>query len=247
MKKVIYSIINLKNGKQYIGSTSNYSRRKNRHLYMLKSNKHHSLSLQASWNKSSEEYYKFIVLEELDELTDMYIREQYYMDLYKSYNNKYGYNMSKNAIAPYGTNNIKKVYQFLLNGELVGEYNNCTIAADSLNIDCSGLSKCARGKYRYYGGYIWSYDNILTQERIDKANNPVEFTKERRDKISVAGKARTDNKKAILQYDKDMNFIREWQSNKEASIALKMSTGQICDVLKGNRPHTRGIIFKYKI
>ena len=46
--KVIYMIINLKNGKKYIGSTTNFSRRSKNHFYELKNKVHHSISLQNS-------------------------------------------------------------------------------------------------------------------------------------------------------------------------------------------------------
>lgn len=46
--QVIYMILNLKNGKKYIGSATNFQRRKTKHLYQLKNNKHHSISLQQS-------------------------------------------------------------------------------------------------------------------------------------------------------------------------------------------------------
>ena len=98
--KVIYMIINLTNNKKYIGSTTNFSRRKVKHLWMLNSNRHHSISLQHSWNKSIPENYKFIILEKLSELDNKFEKEQFYLDFYKTYDKKYGYNIAKYAEGP---------------------------------------------------------------------------------------------------------------------------------------------------
>ena len=70
--KVIYTITNLLNNKKYIGSSSNMEKRKNKHLYLLKNNKHHSLSLQHSWNKNKPENYVFEIIEVLSENQNMY-------------------------------------------------------------------------------------------------------------------------------------------------------------------------------
>lgn len=242
--KVIYAIINLKNGKKYIGSTTNFSRRKVKHLYLLNKGEHHSLSLQHSWNKNISNDYVFHVIEKLSENEDMYIKEQYYLDLYKTYDKKYGYNMSKLVKGVYTT--YKTVYQFDFNGNLIKEFPDCTTAADSLNIDNSGLSKCARGKYRFYGGFIWSYDKNISQERINLAKNPIKRSIESRKKMSESAKNRTDKLKPILQYDLNNNFIKEWGSTTELVKEKKYSNGYISDCLNGKHSKAYGYIWKFK-
>jgi len=243
--KVIYTITNLLNNKKYIGSSSNIEKRKQKHLCLLKNNKHHSLSLQQSWNKNKPENYIFEIIEVLSEDQNMYEVEQYYLDLYKTYNKKYGYNMSKNAIAPFGTNpQIKIVYQFSIEGLFLNKYDNCTIAANKYNIDTSGLSKCAREKYRFYGGYIWSYSKELSQERIIKANSPLKRSIETIEKIKQNRKY--TGKKAIIQLDLNGNFIKRFDSILEASKELNISHGGICDVCKQKHNKIKNFIFKYE-
>jgi len=244
--KVIYAIINLINGKKYIGSTTNFSRRKKTHLSKLNKQNHHSLSLQHSWNKNKPENYKFIILELLDQTVNKFEKEQYWLDYYKSYDKKYGYNMCKFAHGPHGRNNIKIVYQFDLNGNLLNEFENCQIAADLLNIDNSGLSKCARGKYRFYGGFIWSYDKELSKERINLANNPSKRSIESKIKMSNSAKNRTDNLKPIIQYDLEGNFIKEWVSTSELVKEKKYSNGYISDCLHGKHKKAYNFIWKFK-
>ena len=102
MNKGIYKITNLKNNKFYIGSTQRtFSKRWNDHKSLLKSNKHHSIILQRSWNKYGEDSFLFEILEEIDE--NIIEREQYYLDLLKP-----KYNVSPTAQSCKG---IKKTKQ----------------------------------------------------------------------------------------------------------------------------------------
>lgn len=248
--KCIYAIINLKNGKKYIGSTTNFSRRKKAHLYLLGKNEHHSLSLQLSYIKNGSEFYEFIILEKLENNMDMYKKEQYYLDLYKTYDKKYGYNMSKLALNPQNINPELEVYQYDFNYNFIKKYNNCIEASNEVKFDNSGISACCRGKYRYYGGFVWFYKKDLNDEniikRINIAKNPLVYTEERKLKLSIAGKKRTDNKKPILQYDLNMNFIKEWESALQINQVLGYSSGQICEVAKNKRKTAKGFIWKYK-
>lgn len=52
--------------------------------------------------------------------------------------------------------------------------------------------------------------------------------------------------KAVLQYDKQMNFIKEWGSITEAAEELKLNSSNICAVLKGKTKTAGGFIWKYK-
>ena len=54
--------------------------------------------------------------------------------------------------------------------------------------------------------------------------------------------------KAILQYDKNMNFIKEWKSTREASLGLgldKKSTA-ITNNLCGKSKTSNGFIWRFK-
>ena len=51
MTAVIYEINNTKNKKRYIGSTSQWKRRKYEHKYLLEQGEHGNKHLQNAWNK----------------------------------------------------------------------------------------------------------------------------------------------------------------------------------------------------
>jgi len=95
----VYKIVNLVNGKIYIGSSIDIKGRWKEHIRDLKNNKHHSTYLQRSWNKYGEDNFKFCIVEECnnDQTLD---KEQYYLDKYKSYDKRNGYNIAKNSLAP---------------------------------------------------------------------------------------------------------------------------------------------------
>jgi group I intron endonuclease len=81
--KVIYQILNINNGDFYLGSSSNFNVRKTHHVYLLKTNKHHSIHLQNAVNKYGIENFKFLILEVLDNhcsKADIIKIEQYYLD-----------------------------------------------------------------------------------------------------------------------------------------------------------------------
>jgi hypothetical protein len=54
------------------------------------------------------------------------------------------------------------------------------------------------------------------------------------------------NAVTILQFDKDMNFIREWRSAHDAAKELKLSQGNIWSVLHGDRKSCGGYVWKLK-
>lgn len=66
-KSVIYKIINLTNGKFYVGSTNNQRERFRTHRKKLRSSTHHCAHLQAAWNKYGEDSFVFKVIEEIED------------------------------------------------------------------------------------------------------------------------------------------------------------------------------------
>lgn len=92
-KQGIYEILNIKTNKRYIGSSSDIERRWKEHDRMLKSNKHHSIKIQRSYNKTKDKaIFTYNILEIVEDIKILHKREQFYIDKYDSFYN--GYNCS---------------------------------------------------------------------------------------------------------------------------------------------------------
>lgn len=75
----IYSISNLVDGKQYIGSSSNLSKRLGIHLWALENNRHGNKHLQSAWNKFGHANFLWAILEFCKDGV-LLEREQFYID-----------------------------------------------------------------------------------------------------------------------------------------------------------------------
>lgn len=93
-KRGVYCITNLENNKIYIGSTLNsFKERWSSHIQKLRSGSHTNTHLQSAFLKYGEKAFKFSILEVLTDESSILNREQYYLDLYKSYDRNIGYNI----------------------------------------------------------------------------------------------------------------------------------------------------------
>lgn len=91
-KSGVYSIVNIVNGKRYVGSSCNIRKRWGAHVLALNTCNHENKHLQASWVKHSVAAFTFIIEEEC--CTEALLSlEDVYMNTYKSMNQKFGYNI----------------------------------------------------------------------------------------------------------------------------------------------------------
>lgn len=126
------------------------------------------------------------------------------------------------------------------------------------------------------GGCGTSKHSIESKQKISKAlkgkpkpsdfgekRSKLFYTDEWRKKLSEASKGKSrgkgisknkgrispnkDKGKSILQYDKDMNFIKEYQSIKEASKMLNIKQPCISECLREKHKTAGGYVWKYKI
>lgn len=146
------------NNKSYIGSTVNIHQRWKQHKTNLNCNRHDNQYLQNAYNKYGNA--KFEILENMPNATDIELRnrENYYMKLYHA-----EYNI-QNSITNF---NIKPVYQFDLNGNLIKRFSSVYEASMELHISASNISHAAQENEkltRTAGGYFWRY---TTQIKFD--------------------------------------------------------------------------------
>lgn len=91
---VVYRIANKVNGKLYVGSTSDFARRRSQHLFRLRDGKHHSKHLQSAFDLYGEDSFGFEVIEECDDEC-VVEREQFWIDTLGVTDPKVGYNKAK--------------------------------------------------------------------------------------------------------------------------------------------------------
>jgi group I intron endonuclease len=97
----IYMIVNLINGKIYIGKTKNFYKRYYQYLYDIKKQRSDHINdyLLNSFNKHGQENFHFDCVEVVEDLDEKYIseRELFWMDCYNSCNRHSGYNLRRDS------------------------------------------------------------------------------------------------------------------------------------------------------
>lgn len=77
MTYVVYRILNIKNNRIYIGSTSQYEIRKLEHLGFLRTGKHHNRFLQTDFNDFKEESFVFEIIKDGFETRESMLISEY--------------------------------------------------------------------------------------------------------------------------------------------------------------------------
>jgi group I intron endonuclease len=88
----IYKIINIVNGKVYVGCASNIRTRVNGHLYNLRRNNHPNNYLQKAWIKYGEESFIFEILDQCS-INELHLKEHYWVTKLNCLDRSTGYNL----------------------------------------------------------------------------------------------------------------------------------------------------------
>jgi hypothetical protein len=121
----------------------------------------------------------------------------------------------------------KKVYQYSEDGKFLKEYKSVNEVANAYNVNADIISKAInqRGKKSYRGTYLFS-----SKEK----SNLFEFKTTKKDNIP------------IIQCSFDGIFIKEYKSQKEASIITNIFQSNINYCLNKKRKHAGGFCWQYK-
>lgn len=103
MTSVIYCILNLENGKHYVGSAVNFLKRRKVHCHLLRKGTHRNPKLQNAWRKYGESAFRFDILERVDDIAKLIEREQFWLDQTIPF-----YNIARIASSPLGTKRTKE-------------------------------------------------------------------------------------------------------------------------------------------
>lgn len=109
----VYAIVNTRDGKLYIGSSSCIDRRWCKHKHLLRKNKHFNPHLQRAWNRDGEFSFKHIVLSVVGDRDLLLKEEQIFLDTYGLPNDEFGYNIRCKAANNTGFRHSDKTKQKL--------------------------------------------------------------------------------------------------------------------------------------
>lgn len=97
------------------------------------------------------------------------------------------------------------------------------------------------------GGMYNKHHSPEAVEKIRSARKRDGFTEEHKRHISEAKKGVKHHlAKKVYQYDKQGNFIKEWEYMTKASIELGINKANIAEVCKGNRKSAGGYVWRYE-
>lgn len=116
----------------------------------------------------------------------------------------------------------RKVKRYDLNGNFIKEYDS--ISETMLEgFNEGNVQSCCVGNQKSHGGYVWRYS---------EDNPPVKY--------------KNKTIRSVIQYDLNMNFIKEWDSIACASKELGIGGNSITTCCKGKYKSAGGYIWKYK-
>lgn len=199
----VYKITNRINKKIYIGSTSDLNKRKRVHFNTLNKNTHRNKHLQNSFNKYGEENFTFEVIEVCDK-TYLLEREQYYIDLFNSYNPKIGYNIVSKAGNMLGFRHSEETKKKISNANS-GENNYMFGKTHTIEVR-QKISELAKGNKNCVG----FKHTKQSRENMSKGAKGKVLSDETRQKISLKNKGKKRSKETKLK-------ISNYQRNKSVS------------------------------
>lgn len=229
---ILYHIYN--SDIKYVGSTKKlgFKQRFNNHIKELKKNIHNNTHLQSVANKYGVDGFRMDIILKCNP-SYCIEAEQFWIDTLDTYNN--GYNQSKMAgcvSMPYeerriSTKNQQKIiYQIDKNSKIINKFNGILLAGREVGVNARDISSCCNNRVNMAGGYLWCFEKDYNKNIKYKSNY---------------------NNIGVIQFDKNNNFIKEWNSIQEAAIKYSNGhNGNISNCCSGKLKSAYGYIWKYK-
>lgn len=191
-KNGVYGIFNLVNKKVYIGSSGNkrgLNARLTRHKIELNQNTHHNSHLQRAWNKYGSINFEFRILEEC-EIDMLIIKEQEWMNFYKSNNPEHGYNLI-GADRHVMSDETKEKIRSKMIGRTFSQESKKKMSSSAMG-NCKFLGKhhSDKAKEKIRKAQLGKIIDEETKEKLRIANTGRKHTEEAKKKMSIASSGR---------------------------------------------------------
>lgn len=203
MKKwKIYVLINKKNGKKYIGTTSQSVSKR----WCSGANYRNQPFGKEIEKYGWDNFEHFVLIDNLDECTAFEVEKEL-IKKYRTNDKQYGYNISSGgkgcALSPTSETrkklsdankgkNAKTVYQYSLDGKFIKEWNSTPEIKEILGFKKWGILSCCSGKQNKAYGYIWLHEKndkealrrtLCRRENLDKEKvNKIRYDYETKNK-----------------------------------------------------------------
>lgn len=181
----------------YVGRTSNFTKRKSKHIRDLEKGIHTNKIMRDVFSKYGREGFIFNKVFKIKDRQLMIEIEQKMLDKVIKYRNCMNYNPSATNGIMYGADNhlSKAVVQLDKDGETIKEYESAHMANKD-GFHHNSIIKCCKNIKGYYShkGYYWMYRDEYYKNGFD---------------ISRYSKAEK-HKRSVIQLDRDGNFIKRF-------------------------------------
>ena len=192
-KSGIYAIINNITGMLYVGSAINIHKRFLKHESLLRNNKHHCNYLQNSYNFHTCDAFVFSVLEYINNVEDLIIREQWYINYFEFENL---FNSSPKAGSTLGAKYSDKAKQKMSNAHKGKKLSQKHI---------QNISNAIKGKKH----------SDKAKQKISNGHKGKKHSKEHIQKLAES------HKKKVIQINKDtQHSIKLWESATDAALQI---------------------------
>lgn len=249
----VYEIINVVNGKKYIGSSINIEKRRREHFNELRKGTHYSKHLQRAVNIYGLDNFKFNVLE-LAPKDTLREREKHYITVFETLQRDKGYNISESC-----TNFSASGKNHPLFGKNFAElgYTNYWKGKK--------FPEEMKAKLRKPKSEQAKKNMSLNHANVSGANNPMygrKYTDEEKTKMSIALKGKmagekhpcygmirsgelAGNKRKVNQLSLDGEFLREFVTIADAGKATGVLRQSINKCCKKQRETAGGYKWEY--
>lgn len=180
----IYALVNMRNGKQYVGSTLDLRRRVKKHFHQLRTGTHWNTPLMNAFVRDGEGAFRVDVLALVGAAEDMTAAEQWFIDRERAADRKHGYNLSPTAGRPTHTAETRARISAAQKGRKLSEAHKAAIRA-----------------------YCDTPDAKAHLARLQEARKGAKHTPEAREKIRQANLRREPRKLSQAEVDR----FTEWR------------------------------------